>query len=353
MKYKLYTNSETAWDAMREAILEAKESVYWESYIFFDDVVTHRFLDLLKEKSRSGVSVKIVLDSVGSFKFFGNLSEAMGKSGIELLYFNRLLPWWNPNRFRRWWFLRTHRKLLVIDGKVGFIGGVNVGSRYKKWLDLHLRIEDGVVRQFAKSFARSYRLCGGKGRILIPPKKPTPLNVLFLEHWPLPRKSILKRFYIEKCAIAQKSIVIATPYFVPHRWLTRALRAAISRGVKVSVILPRETDVWILDAANKVFREIGYHMGIEFYLVPEMIHAKALLVDDREGLIGTNNIDSYSFDYNVEAAVVFKERAMVGDLKAILEGWKRLSTLYCGMNEDRKWHQRLIYAVIKFLQPIL
>ena len=83
---------------MREAIQAAQKSIYWELYIFYDDAPTHRFLDLLKERARAGVKVKIILDSLGSFQFFGNLQADLKSHGIELLYFNRLLPWWNPHR---------------------------------------------------------------------------------------------------------------------------------------------------------------------------------------------------------------------------------------------------------------
>ena len=237
MKYKFYINSTTAWEAMREAISGATETIYWESYIFIDDVETYRFFDLLKERARAGVKVKVVLDSVGSFKFLGNLSEEMKKEGIELLYFNRLLPWWNPHRFRRWWLLRTHRKMLIVDGKIGFIGGVNVGKQYEKWHDLHLRISGNIVRRFVKAFSRSYRLCGGRDKLYFPPKKTENLsqkmNVLFLEHWPVGGRSFLKKFYKEKIAGASRKVILATPHFVPHSWLMREIKRAIKRGVEV------------------------------------------------------------------------------------------------------------------------
>ena len=357
MQYNFYTTSEAAWDAMREAIQAAQKSIYWELYIFYDDAPTHRFLDLLKERARAGVKVKIILDSLGSFQFFGNLQADLKSHGIELLYFNRLLPWWNPHRFRRWWLLRTHRKMLIVDGRVGFVGGVNIGKKYQKWQDLHLRLEGGIVRRFVKAFSRSYRITGGRDRLYFPPKKNESLSkqmdVLFLEHWPVGGRSFLKKFYKEKIANAGRSIVFATPYFVPHAWLMRALKKAIRRGVNVSVILPRTTDIRLFDMANKVFMERGFRDGIKFFLLPEMIHAKALLVDEREGVVGSNNIDALSFDYNLEAGVAFGDPAMIVDLRAILDNWKANSAIYAEPAGGRKWYHGMMVWFIKLIQPLL
>lgn len=357
MRYKFYLNSESAWDGMREAINAATKTIYWELYIFVDDAPTIRFLDLLKEKARQGVKVKIVLDSVGSFQFFNDMHRDLAAHGVELLFFNRLLPWWNPHRLRRWWFLRTHRKLLVIDGKVGFIGGVNVGKRYAGWHDLQLRLEGGIARSLVKSFARSYRLAGGRDRLYLPLKNHgeeiTPAKVALLEHYPVSGRSYLRKFYKEKCAAAASRIVIATPYFVPHRWLMRVLKNAVARGVAVEVILPKTTDLGLLNLANAAFMELGARVGIKFFLFPEMIHAKALLVDDREGMVGSNNIDAMSFDYNLETSVTFSDEHMVGDLRTIIENWKALAVPYNPEGRKKNWREAALFWLVKILQPFL
>ena len=100
---------------MRVAIAAAKESIYWESYIFVDDELGRNFLELLKSAAARGVHVKLILDGVGSFTVFASLADELKASGVEVLYFNRLLPWWNPARLRMGWFARTHRKLLIVS----------------------------------------------------------------------------------------------------------------------------------------------------------------------------------------------------------------------------------------------
>ncbi len=353
MKYNFIIDPEQAWEAMRQAILSARKFIYWELYIFVDDVSTLKFCDLLREKAKSGVSVKIILDSLGSFNFSSETARALRVDGVELLYFNDYLTWWNPWRVWRWLFLRTHRKLLVVDGEVGFIGSLNVGAQFGRWHELQLRMSGNILRHFIKSFAKSYKYSGGMGQIIVPPKMPGRLRVSFLERWPWSRESNLKRFYIEKCSRAKKSIVIVTPYFAPPHWLLRVLREAVGRGVGVEVIMPKETDVWISNVANKVFAAIGYQYGIKFFLLPKMIHAKALLVDGKEGVVGSQNINSYSFDYNVESSVVFHDEDMVGDLRVIIDRWRSEAEVFTYPKNKRRWYHPILERIFKLLRPIL
>lgn len=352
MKYRFYANSERAWNAMRDAIANAKESIYWESYIFIDDALGRAFLDLLKARAAAGVRVKLILDSVGSFQMFSSFAGELASRGVEVLYFNRLLPWWNPARLRMGFFMRTHRKLLVIDGKMGFVGGVNIGGKYRRWHDLQLEVRGNVVRSFTRSFAKSYRICGGADRINIPPRVLTGMDVAFLDHWPARRKNILKKYYKAACVSARTRIVIATPYFVPHYWLMKLLRQAARRGIAVEVILPQSTDIRLLDLANKVFAGLGVRAGLRFFFVPEMIHAKALLIDEREGMVGSMNIDARSFDYNVESSVAFRDEGMVKDLRGVLEHWKSVAKPYAPPT-PRRWYHAALELLFKLAQPIL
>ncbi len=229
---------------------------------------------------------------------------------------------------------------------------MNVGKHFRGWDDLQLEVRGNIVRSFARSFAKSYRICGGSDRIVIPPRVLTGVDAVFLDHWPAGRKNILKRYYKKSCVAAQKSIVIATPYFVPHHWLMKLLREAVRRGVVVEVILPQSTDAWLLDLANKVFAGLGVRAGLRFFVVPEMIHAKALLVDDKEGMVGSNNIDARSFDYNVESSVSFRDEGMVKDLRSVVEHWKGIAAAYAPPS-PRRWYHAVLEAFFKFVQPIL
>lgn len=335
---------------MLETIRQAKRSIYLESFILTDDERTHYFFETLRNKALEGVRVKIVIDRVGSF-FFGSIDkEKFEQAGAEVLFFRR-------------WFYRTHRKVLIVDDETAFLGGVNVRGEYANWLDLHMRMDGLLVRQLLKSFAKIYTLSGGKEQLIPNRKKGQPgkaRSVLYkaktwlIERWPIRGKSAFKDYYKKKCAEAQKSIVIVTPYFLPHAWLLKSLKLAARRGVKIEVLIPRKTDIRIVNTLHKI---IAYSLkdSVRLLFIPEMNHAKVLLVDDREGLIGSNNIDAQSFDYNLEASVIFQRKDMVGDLKKILETWKNTALPIEAIEKDyRLTITRMILRwIAKILQPIL
>ncbi|TSC89715.1 MAG: phospholipase D [Parcubacteria group bacterium Gr01-1014_3] len=335
---------------MLETIHQAKRSIYLESFILSDDDRTHYFFEALRKKAAEGVRVKIVIDRVGSF-FFGSIDkDKFEKVGAEILFFRR-------------WFYRTHRKVLIVDDEVAFLGGVNIRGEYANWLDLHMRLDGLLVRQLLKSFAKIYALAGGKEQLVSNRKKGQPSkarSVLYraktwlIERWPIRGKSALKDYYKKQCFGAQQSIVIVTPYFLPHQWLLKSLKSAAKRGVKIEVLIPRKTDISFFNVFHKI---IAYSLKdyIRVLFIPEMNHAKVLLVDDKEGLIGSNNIDARSFDYNLEASVIFQRKDMVGDLKKILETWKKTALPIEAIEKDyRLTITRVILRwIAKILQPIL
>ncbi len=352
MNYRFFTLSSHAWDAMLKAIKGAKKSIYWESYILSDDTDTHNFFGALKQKAVAGVRVKIIVDSLGSFWLSSEAIQKLKDSGAEVLFYNRLLPWWNPYRLKHWWFNRNHKKMLIVDEEVAFVGGVNVAKRSSNWLDLHVELRGVIVRYIIRSFAASYELCGGKDKIkyrgVLSKSK-----IKIFHHSPLTDKEVLRKYYKISCLNAKKSIVIATPYFVPPAWLMRCLRGAVRRGVRVELIIPKKTDYWLATLANYTLISLIYRPGMNFFLTESMIHAKAFLVDGKEGLIGSQNIDAFSFDYNLESGIMFQRKDMVKDLKEIFDGWKKDSEEMVFQKEGRKWYWRLGEAIFLALRPYL
>ena len=352
MKYKFYTSSEKAWQAMRDAVLEAKHSIYLESYILVEDELTKNFFQAIKEKAAAGVKIKIIVDRVGSF--WGNFLPGVksAEEGIEILFFRRFFL-----------FSGNHRKVLIIDEKVVFIGGVNISGKYAKWLDLHVRLEGKFfLRKILQSFAGVYKLAGGVdpqiGKYLKRWRNERPRRVLYeakiflIEHWPFRRRSALISYYKRKIAESEKSIVFVTPYFVPHRWLIESLDGAVKRGVSVEILLPKKTDTALLDAANWIFAE-ELSDKIKFLFFPEMNHAKILLIDDKEGMVGSNNIDSLSFDLNLEAGIIFKRKDMLMDLKEILKKWRRSAVPYKELPPWHPWYYKILKFFINLIKPVL
>ncbi|MDO8467145.1 MAG: phosphatidylserine/phosphatidylglycerophosphate/cardiolipin synthase family protein [bacterium] len=348
MKYKFFTKSDKAWGAMLEAVNGAQKSIYLESFILTDDPETHHFLEVLKTKAKHGIRVKIVIDRAGSF-WFGTIDkQAFAAAGVEVLIFNR-------------WINHSHRKLLIVDEEIGFIGGVNLRGEYADWLDLHLRVTGVFVKRLRSSFAKIYYLSGGRDEEVLKFRKWKFKKVdaslykaktWLLERWPFHGRRALINFYKKKCAEAKNKITIVTPYFVPQRWLFGAVKKAAKRGVKIEVIMPGDTDHALVQLAHRYILK-NLSPLIDFFIMPEMNHAKVLLVDDHEGLVGSNNMDAQSFDFNLEASVVFQRKDMVGDLKNILDKWKTQSVKFSAAGFQRRWYDKILEYLVSFIYPIL
>ncbi|MDP1718973.1 MAG: phosphatidylserine/phosphatidylglycerophosphate/cardiolipin synthase family protein [bacterium] len=348
MKYKFYTRSDKAWVAMLEAVNSAQKSIFLESFILKDDPKTHHLLEAVRVKAESGVKVKIVLDRAGSFWFGTFDRQAFAKAGAEVVVFNR-------------WINHTHRKSLIVDEVVGFIGGVNISGEYANWLDLHLQTTGILVKKLLSSFAKVYFLSGGRDEEVLKFRKWKfqKLNsslykakTWLIERWPFYGRRSLVKYYKKKCAEARKKITIVSPYFIPQPWLFKALKKAAVRGVKIEVIMPASTDHSLIQLAHHYIWKNLSPM-IDFFLMPEMNHAKVLLVDDHEGLVGSNNMDALSFDFNLEASVIFQRKDMILDLKVILKKWKEQATLFDKTKFKPYWYDQPIEFLIRHIYSIL
>lgn len=345
MKYRLYTTSQKAWDGMFKAMKQATKSIYIEMYIFLDDTqATHNFLGLLKEKARAGVEVVIIADSYGSSSLKGNAVTELRAAGIEFIFFSH-------------WIRHTHRKILIVDNKVAFIGGVNIKEKIRHWHDLQIKVEGKIIMPMLKSFAYAYEIMGGKKE-----------SVLKYSRLPLVKKikswitdnivgtSLLynlNNYYKEKIGAAKTSIKIVTPYLLPPRWLLMILDDACRRGVSVEIIIPNDTDIKPLNKINYLNACRMSAFGVKFYLMPMMNHAKIMLIDDEEGLIGSQNMDVLSFNLNMEAGVFFRQKNLVNDLKNIIEHWRNESIFFNSPGRKIKWFDKVLIQFFKLFYPIL
>lgn len=344
MKYGLYTTSTSAWDAMIDQIDKAKKSIFLEMYIFMDDTGTsHDFIGKLKEKAKQGVKVVMVLDAFGSSELKEKSVESMRAAGIEFLFFSD-------------WLRRIHRKILIIDEKTAFIGGVNIGKKFATWNDLQLKLKGRIIRPIITSFAYTYEMAGGKSKDILALRKKTLVSKFkfwFLEHWPVSGMYSLKSHYTQKISAAQKNIRIVTPYFTPPRWFVALIDGAIRRGVSVEIIIPKNTDLPLIDRINHRHIYDLSLLGVKFYLAQEMNHAKIMLIDDQEGLVGSQNIDFLSFRFNAESGVFFKQKNIVEELKKIILQWEKNSDRYDPARYKMSLRDYLLFPIIKLIYHIL
>jgi len=321
--FQLYSSSKEAWIAIQEAILGAQKSIYWELYIFIDDEVGRPFFDVLEQKAKTGVDVKIIVDSFGSFWLSRERVKSMRSAGVELFFFSE-----RSKKIRGWWkrlFSRTHRKCLVVDEQIGFVGGVNIEKDSKDWFDIQLRVEGKVVHSLLRAFARSYIICGGnvdKVKHLLKYKfrvKSDEAEMVADE--PDLKNSNARNVYVEAFLKARERVILFSPYYFPDKKFILALWQARKRGVKVDLLIPFRTDVRLSTYASYVWFSFMSKLGVNIHFFNKMFHGKGVIVDDEWAMIGSSNIEKTSFYDNYEMNLKVKEKESVKKIKNIVLNW--------------------------------
>jgi cardiolipin synthase len=294
---------------MLTAIGGAKKTINFETYIYWSGDVGKRFADALAERARNGVKVNLLVDWVGSQKMDKDMLEQMATSGVEIRKYHPL-AWYMLDKLNN----RTHRKLLVVDGRVGFTGGVGIADEWSghaqdpdHWRDTHYRIEGPAVAQMQAAFVDNWTEVSGRildGGEYFPREEEAGSQVAQLFHSSNEGGAeSIHLMYLLAIAAATKSIDLSMAYFVPDDLATGAIVAALKRGVRVRIIVPgRHTDASLVRQASRakwgpILRAGGqiheYH--------PTMFHCKVLVVDGQWTSVGSTNFDNRSFRLNDEA----------------------------------------------------
>ncbi|OGI95742.1 hypothetical protein A2917_00270 [Candidatus Nomurabacteria bacterium RIFCSPLOWO2_01_FULL_42_17] len=336
MNYKFFTNSEKAWEAMFRDITNAQKSIYLEMYIFQNDMEQFNFFNLLKEKAQKGLQVKIIIDAFGSVWLKSSAVSELKKAGIEILTLSYLLH-------------HMHRKVLVVDERIAFIGGVNLYQTARFWNDLMVRIKGNLVKKVVMSFAKSYTNAGGKDPMLLSKnnrRTRTKMDTSIVEHHPFKKKFHFKGMYKKYFNQAEKNITLITPYFLPKRWLAAALHQAVLRGVRVEVLVPKNAGNFMIDRVNYFYIYKLSRLGIEFHMEEKMNHAKAIIIDQREAMVGSQNLDFWSFDFNSEIGIFFRDAKAVSKLCYIASEWKKDAVLFDYKIHKPKWFDYIMSPII-------
>lgn len=318
----ILTNGAQFYPAMRDAVLQAQASVHLEAYIFQPGDAADMLTDAMVARARDGVAVRIVLDSIGSAGLGRARTRRLRDAGCRL-YFYQPITWYRVHRLNN----RTHRELLIVDGRVAFTGGAGVADWwYRKddglpaWRDTMARLEGPIVGALQGVFAENW--LASTGEILTSADDwPTlgaagDAEAMLVKSSPSDRATVSRVVFQMLIEGATSQVDISTPYFLPDRSLRRALARAARRGAQVRVIVPgRHSDQRLVRLASRRMYGELLDAGVRiFEYRPGMTHVKALLVDGRWAVIGTTNIDNRSFEHNDEVNVAFRERAIVARL---------------------------------------
>lgn len=312
----LLRNGKEIFPAMLEAIGSAKKTINLEFYIYWDGEIGKRFAELLAAKARAGVAVKVILDAVGSAQMSEELILFLRRNGIDIEWYHPI-RWYTISRVNH----RTHRKLLIVDGRVGFTGGVGIADTWlgdadhpEHWRETMIRVEGPVVTQMQFAFMDNWVKSRGElltGLDYFPQVAPCGGHLAqVIKSSPAEGSSTVKLLYIISIVSAVKSIYINSAYFVPEPDTLRALEGAVRRGVDVRVVVPGDhNDVPVVRHASRWHYERMLRHGIRIYeYSPTMMHAKTMVVDGIWTTIGSSNFDHRSFRLNDEVNVnVFDE----------------------------------------------
>jgi len=337
-------NGDQIFPAMLKAIREAQHSINFETYIYWSGSIGKEFTEALAERARAGVKVHVLLDWVGSMKISDAEIDRMREAGVELHRYHKPV-WWKLARMNN----RTHRKLLVTDGRIGFTGGVGIADKWRgngqdedHWRDTHFRVEGPVVGQMQAVFNDNWTKATGvvlDGPDYFPPLAPKGgMPAQMFSSSPTGGSESMHLMYLMAITAARRTIHLSNSYFVPDELTVNALVAAAKRGVEVRIITPGKIiDSDIVRAASRERWGELLAAGVKMAeYQPTMFHVKSLVVDSLLVSVGSTNFDNRSFSLNDEANLNVLDEAFAKQQEAVFEDdWRRARPVSLQQWENR------------------
>jgi cardiolipin synthase A/B len=303
----LQRNGSQAFPAWLSAIDGAKHRISMEMYIFAGDATGQRFADALIAACKRGVVVRLLYDHVGCRDTNPSFFERLRQAGVRVSVYHRIRTW-RPHFWRL--FRRNHRKTIVVDGTIAFVGGLNLADEWAPqsqnggdWIDLAVAVQGPAVGNIEAAFAKTwnhrnkkrYRLDLGTA-----PKRAGDTPIAVLANGEFHDRFTIRRGVIHAVQSAENRIWIANGYFMPDRGILRALRKAALGGIDVRILIAKHTDSRVVDLAVRSHLSPLLRDGVKIFMHPTFVHSKAMLVDDGFVSIGTYNMDHRSLSYNLE-----------------------------------------------------
>lgn len=353
-------NADKTYSALLRAIQRAQRSILLEYYIFIDDRLGRALCEILERKVRAGIEICIIYDDIGSWHLHRSMVRRLRRAGVDIRPFKPFrFPW-----FRRGVARRNHRKIAIIDSRIAFTGGINIAKRYidgnslGRWRDEHLRIEGDAVNRLHRLFVEDWKSCGGNpdrvswhdGRHNI--ENYLPVQIVYSDEWHS-RDALLDTF---TAAIlrAERTIRIATPYFIPPRELFNAIRIALASGVKVELMIPEHGDSRLTAAISEEYvRRITKAGAKVFRYDNGFLHSKVLIIDNRITSIGSANLDYRSLCENYEVTTLIYDRDVA---LGFVEQFERDKLQCCSDAPQHRGsvvYQRFTDGLLRLLSPLL
>ena len=349
-KVEVLVNGDQIFPAMLDAIRSAQHTITFETFIYWSETIGKEFSDALIERAKAGVKVHVMLDFMGSIKMDLAIIDAMKEAGVHVQRYHKP-AWWKFTRLNN----RTHRKLLIIDGKTGFTGGVGIADQWRgqaqdkdHWRDTHFRVEGPVVGQMQAVFNDNWTKA--TGQVLDGPHYFPALeargdhDAQMFSSSPTGGSGSMHLMYLIAINAARHSIHLSSAYFVPDELTIKALVAAVKRGVDVRIITPGpDIDSDVVRAASRERWGDLLRAGVKIAeYQPTMYHVKALVVDSMMVSVGSTNFDNRSFSINDEANLNVMHREFAKQQVEIFEAdWAKSKLITLQAWENRPWTEKV------------
>lgn len=357
---KLLINGDATFDAIFHAIRAAKQVVFVQFFIIHDDGLGRRLQSLLLEKAAEGVEIFVLYDRIGSHALPASYVDKLRAGGVQIKAFATRGGWLNRFQVN----FRNHRKIVVVDGVKGFVGGHNVGDEYiglkpplAPWRDTHVEIVGPVVASLQESFAEDWFWATRELPPLILPESYPEDGVLcqLLATGPADSQETCSLFFVEAIHAATQRVWITTPYFIPDEAVSAALRLAVMRGVDVRLLLPSRPDHYTVYAASSLFAFEAVRAGVRmFRYTPGFLHQKVVLVDNEISAIGSANLDNRSFRLNFELMLLTVDEDFASEVEAMLsDDFAQAHEISIEESKETHHLQQLGMRVARLISPIL
>ncbi len=358
----LLIDGRETFDAMYAAIDGAEKYILFQSYILRDDDTGRMFAKKLIARAKAGVRVHILYDEIGSLGLDSGYLENMKAAGIEISSFST-----NRSDGRKYQLnFRNHRKILVVDGKTGFAGGLNIGDEYlgkddvlTPWRDTHMRVNGPAAVMLQIPFCEDWfwatdRMLEDLDWAVPPSAEGGDATVLCLPTGPADPRETCALFFLAAINSAEKRLWIATPYFVPDQQIVSALKLAKLRGVDVRIIVPDLNDSVLVEYSSHAFLDEIMAAGIRAYRFQKgFLHQKTMLIDDDLSFVGSANMDNRSFRLNFEIILTVKDAVFGKEMEGMFEkDFENSTRIEAKTFESKPFLFRLASKVSRLLAPI-
>lgn len=358
---KLINNGDKKMQLLLEDLNNAKHHIHIEYFIIKDDTLGTKFLNVLCNKAKEGIKVKIVIDDVGS-SISSKMMRKLKDSGVELRKFMPVLF----SRFTGKMNYRDHRKIAIIDGKIGYVGGINISDNYvnsnntRYWRDTHIRIVGEAVKQLQILFFTTWDFVDDENVKISKDYFPEndcndDVALQIAASGPDTDWSNIMESIFVAITNAEKYIHITTPYFIPNDEIVTALQVAARSNIEVKLIVPKKSDSWIAEYATNSYLEKLLEAGVEVYQYTKgFVHAKTMVIDDVFSTVGTANMDYRSFNINFEVNALVYDEPFAKELNQVFSSdLEHTTQLKLDVWKKRAKSTKLIEALARLAAPLL